>query len=404
MIKKLQKKTACIITLILWIILIATIVVVDGAGYYSMERKAKIALKSFEENTRAEYAGHRKNEGQLFDEFTMHTVFMDSSGCVVFYKSDSGDMEEIFSVANQIAGCRQSYGEYGRYRYRISGRRSPSGVIQVTFLERSLIIQQEKEKLVFSIVILVVGMLLLGIFSVFLVRWLTKPVEENIKKQESFVSMASHELKTPLTVIGVNAEMLYRRPGEEKYLDYIQAEVKKMSKLVNEMLIMASAENQIYAQQTIFSISDVFSRVVAHFEAIAEERRITIYPSVQNEIFFYGSEVQLERVIMILLDNAVKYTKPGERIDAGLQKNKSKISIFVGNSGTEIPPDQQERIFERFYRMDASGNRKGGHYGLGLSIAKAIVLQYSGKISVKSKKGYTMFEVVLPCREKKIKE
>lgn len=230
-----------------------------------------------------------------------------------------------------------------------------------------------------------------------------RPVEESYNKQKQFVADASHELKTPLTTINTNVDVLLSHEestiGEEKkWLEYIKTETERMTKLTNDLLYLARLDhddNNILFSKV--SISEAVENIILLMEAVVFENNINLKYNITPNIYIKASAEQLKQLVMILLDNAVKYTPKQGRIDITLVRESSDAILTVGNSGEGISEDAQKQIFERFYREDKSRARESGGYGLGLSIAKAIVTSFKGNIKVDSKKNeYTEFTVKIP--------
>jgi len=229
-----------------------------------------------------------------------------------------------------------------------------------------------------------------------------QPVEEAFYKQKQFIADASHELKTPLTVINTNVDVLLSNKGENienqsKWLHYIKSEVDRMSKLINDLLYLARLDDSRDVIYSAFDLSNVAENVIMMMEALIFENNIELHYDVESGIMIEGNKEQMEQVIMILLDNAVKYSGSKGKVNLSLKKNNNYAVLSVTNTGDGISPECIDKIFDRFYRGDKSRARRKGGYGLGLSIAKAIVDQHGGKISVKSASNeYTTFTVELP--------
>lgn len=227
-------------------------------------------------------------------------------------------------------------------------------------------------------------------------NWIVKPVEETIEKQKQFISDASHELKTPLAVIEANADVLEGQVGESKWMEYIQSEIASMDKLINNLLFLAKIENTNHIQgDEIFNVSDEVSLTCSMFESMAYEKKITINYNIAEDIKMKGYKEDIRQVVSILVDNAIKHTKENGNIFIEAGKEKNNVVIQVKNEGEPIAEEEKDKIFERFYRVDKSRNRKEKRYGLGLAIAKSIVEQYNGKIEVVCKDGITCFRVSL---------
>ena len=247
-----------------------------------------------------------------------------------------------------------------------------------------------------------------GIFflSMGLAYWITKPVERAWNQQRQFVADASHELKTPLTVILSNTDMLLNQCTEadehsEKRLGNIRAESIRMKGLVEDMLDLARSDAGHLKQQLApVSVSDTVMDAVLLFEALAFERQKELQYQIEENLSVLGSGDRLKQLTEILLDNAMKYSPEQGCIWVKLEKNTAKtLRLMVANTGDTMTPEQCRRIFERFYRTDPARQNNGG-YGLGLSIASSIVTEMGGKIWCESRNGINSFFVQLPlCRE-----
>lgn len=233
-----------------------------------------------------------------------------------------------------------------------------------------------------------------------------RPVEDSYNKQKQFVADASHELKTPLTTINTNIDVLLSHEDslirdEKKWLMYIRSENERMVKLTNDLLYLARLdhdENTVYSDT---SFSDAAESVILAMEAVAFERNITVNENIDDGVIVKASPEQLRQLIMILMDNAIKYTPDGGMISVSLSRGRDAV-LKIRNSGAGIDKDDIKQIFERFYRSDRSRARESGGYGLGLAIAKAITENFGGVISVSSKVNeYTEFYVSIPAEKHK---
>lgn len=244
-------------------------------------------------------------------------------------------------------------------------------------------------------------LLLLGV-SVILARWATRPVERAWSQQRQFLSDASHELKTPLTVILSNAELLSALPLEDRparWTDNILSESRLMKGLVEEMLTLARADNMVQtAVLTETSLSDLAEDCALAFEPVAFEAGKPLEYQVAEDIPVLGDGDKLRRLISILLDNAVKYGAEGGTITLTLEKADRQARLTVSNPGEPIPPEQLRRLFERFYRADASRGEKSG-FGLGLSIASLIAQEHKGTLRAESAGERTRFVFAMPLKK-----
>lgn len=239
-----------------------------------------------------------------------------------------------------------------------------------------------------------------------LLAWLvTRPVERAWKQQRQFLSDASHELKTPLTVILSNAELMDSQPLEPRvarWRDNIHTEAKQMKTLVEEMLTLARADNMV--RTAIFSplsLSDAATDCALLFEPVAYEAGKTLQyeETVVPDVMVNGDGDKLKQVVSILLDNAIKYGAEGAPITLSVQKTDRHAKLQVSNQGEPISPEQLSHLFERFYRADASRGEKSG-FGLGLSIAATIAAEHKGTLKAESDSRSTRFILTLPLMRK----
>ena len=232
------------------------------------------------------------------------------------------------------------------------------------------------------------------IISLNITKRIVKPVNESFIRQKQFIYDASHELKTPIAIISASAEMLEKNPKEKKWLDNIKTENNRMNKLVISLLDLSKSENikenEVY---TSVNLSKVIKNKALTFESLIYENSLELDVDVVNDIMFNCNEDRIKELLSILMDNAIKHSLPNSQITVKLSKEKNNIYLSVKNKGKEIPVSEREKIFERFYRLDKSRNRDSNRYGIGLSIAKNIVINHNGAINVNCKDGYTTFIV-----------
>ena len=246
-----------------------------------------------------------------------------------------------------------------------------------------------------SLLIFILLEILIIYVSNTLTKWLTKPVIESFSKQKQFIVDASHELKTPLAIITASAESLEMEPTEKKWLDNIKSESERMNKLVTDLLDLAKSENmEIKEKYNINNLSKIIEKTSLTFESLIYENKLEIEDNIDKDIMFSCNPDKIRELLGILLDNAIKHSTKNSKITVNLYKDKNNIILEVKNKGKEITKEDQEKIFDRFYRVDESRNRSDNRYGLGLSIAKNIVISHNGKISVNCKNGYTTFKVI----------
>ena len=244
-------------------------------------------------------------------------------------------------------------------------------------------------------------LLLLGV-SILLSRWATRPVEKAWTQQRQFLSDASHELKTPLTVILSNAELLEQAQLSDKparWTDNILSEAGRMRSLVEEMLTLARADNMVRtAVLTEVSLSDIAADCALAFEPVAFEAGKSLDYTLAENITVLGDGEKLRQLISVLLDNAIKYGADGGTVTLSLEKTDRHAKLTVSNPGDPIPPEQLGHLFERFYRADDSRGEKSG-FGLGLSIAQTIAAEHKGTLKAESDLASTRFIYTMPLKK-----
>ena len=252
------------------------------------------------------------------------------------------------------------------------------------------------------------------VISLFFSRWALRPVEQTWRSQRQFIADASHELKTPLTVILADASIALEHPertveSQRQWIEGIQVEGQRMQGLVEDMLALAKhdtaevdAQATMGKQQEKLDLADMAKRAVLQFEAVAFERgvEIDVAESSSAPVFIGGVRGDIERVLGILIDNACKYAEAGGRVVVGTKREGKHAVIQVNNTGTPIPSSDLPHIFDRFWRADEARTSGAGGYGLGLSIARSIVEEHGGTLSAQSsaERG-TTFTVKFPIKK-----
>ena len=308
-------------------------------------------------------------------------------------KESDGITNEIKNYALEIENSTAEEGYIGNYIYKI--KRFGNNEKEIILMENENAINELKLTIISSIVIGIFALIIVYLIAKRISETIVKPVQESFEKQKQFVSDASHELKTPLAVIEANADVLQEKQGESKWITYIQNEVQSMNKLVNDLLTLAKLENINNKNIQKFDLSKEIQMSVAVFESMMYENKIKLETNINEKIEFNGDKEDIKHIISILIDNAIKHTKENNKIIVNAKKEKNEVLIEVINQGEPIPVGEQDKIFERFYRVDKARSRSEKRYGLGLAIAKGLVERYNGTIKASSKDGFTSFVVIL---------
>ena len=308
------------------------------------------------------------------------------------------------ALRNIIASSDQS-GKYEidsvSYRYKLS-RAIGANEYFIILLDRSIEISTLNRLLFTFIIIGCVGLIIVFFISLFLANWAIKPIDIAWNRQKQFIADASHELKTPLTVISTNTDVVLSNPNDyiknqERWLRYIKSETTRMSKLVSELLYIAKSDsNEIKMEMSEFDISNTISSICLIFEPLVFEASRELLADISPKLKFYGDEDRIKQLITILLDNAVKYSIINSQISVALfRNNQGRIKFCVSNKCEDLSEENISKMFDRFYRVDSSRNSGTGGNGLGLNIAQTIAEAHNGVINVNYNYGIISFTVTL---------
>ena len=398
MIEKLKMKIFWIIMICFSVVIIGTVILVSTISYRNtissatsmIDRMADFKGDKPKDNNPEIDINNRINKEMKIDGLYSITI---ENGNVI--TSNENITEEIKNEALKIANKNTKSGISGKNIYSVKKIRENTYV--VVLMENESSINQMKTVIILTILAGVIALVVVYLIAKKIVKIVVKPVETTMEKQIQFISDASHELKTPLAVIRANSDVLDGEIGKNKWLTYIQNEIDSMDKLVNELLMLAKMENtEIKVKHENINLSQEIELVTSMFESVAYEKKIKLENDIQEKIFIQAEKEDFEHILSTLLDNAIKHANEGKNVKVILKKEKNNILLKVENEGAEIPKEERDKIFERFYRVDKSRNRKEKRYGLGLAIAKSTVEKYKGKIKVDYKNGYTIFEVIIP--------
>jgi signal transduction histidine kinase len=313
---------------------------------------------------------------------------------------DEADKDEAEILAEILSDClsrREDAGELNDYHLRYLRDRTPFA-IRIAFTDSSLD-KGTLQALVRNIVLIgLSAFAVLFAFSYLLSGLITRPVEKSWQEQQRFLSDASHELKTPLTVILSSADLLAQSAGEDGqgYVDNIRSESRRMKKLVESMLTLARADDGGHKAAFMpLDWSDLVTDAALLFEPVAFEASRQLLYNIDEGLRISGDPDKLRQLTGILLDNAIKYAPEGSAIRLTLTTEDKNARLSVENGGDPIPPEVLPHLFDRFYRADGSRSGTEG-FGLGLSIARSIVTEHRGSIRCESDARSTRFIVSIP--------
>ena len=401
--KELNRKVFKTIFCILSLFIITGIVIYNVSSYKKEYESVKRTLKMVEERSKNEPRGfnnfvpeprERNFDNIMIMDYEVYTVKLSNSKIekIISHSNDTSDFD-IENIAKIIIGKNKgiSIGNLYSNNYSYNYTDNTVIVINTNNINKKLTLV-----LIESFIAWIGFEIIIYYISKMLTKRITKPANESFLKQKEFIADASHELKTPLAVIMASSDELKSDKKNAKYIDNIKYESERMNTLIKSLLDLSKLENGVsinsYKDE---NISKIIERVSLTFEGIAFEQDIKIKTNIEDDIIFKCSKEEIEKLISVILDNAIKHSYKKSSVIVNVNKDKNNINIEIINFGDPIKSGDEEKIFERFYRADKSRNRDTNRYGLGLAIAKNIVINHNGWIKAYSKDGKTTFKINL---------
>ena len=412
MFKRTRWKIVAAIMSILILLWVGTLGVIYASSYMEMKAQNARMLKTHAEmhtlaptfgqplrpNDKPRPEGDRGvgSDSPLFRLSTFYSVALAEDGSVLEIRNESPTVytdAELEALAKRLVGDDDTEGTADNLAFYKTDKGTYTLVV---FMDNTVVNERAMTLLRYTLIFGGVALVAFFFLSVFLARKIVTPLEESYQKQKQFNSDAGHELKTPISVVSANAELLAREMGDNRWLANIQYENERMGVLVGQLLDLARTENVTLPTERL-DLSRLTDGEALPFESVAYERGLTLRCDVAEAIAVVGNGTQLRQLVSILLDNAVRHSAGEGEVGLSLKREHGAAVLSVKNAGEPIPEAVRERLFERFYRVDAARNSEGGHYGLGLAIAKAIVTAHKGRIDVLCYDGVVEFRVQIPA-------
>ena len=420
MVKKLKLKFIITNMVLVTIVMLACYVLIYAQAMKDIEKECKTAMHEIaDSDNRFNYLFDPENK-RLSKYGYLSTYIIetdDVSG--IYYIDGFGDVDSltdeekkhISALINAVNAMPNNEGILEKYNMRYYYKPTLFGK-KIVLLDKSY--EDDNSKRLISLFILT-GIIGLGAFfgiSLLVSSIAIKPIERSMKQQKQLISDVSHELKTPISVISTNTDIVMSHSDsivsdEQKWLGYIKDETERMSELLNMMLYLAKSDEGIVMDIKDTNISDASYEASLPFESVCFESGKEFIIDVEPDIYVKCNKQSIKQLIGILLDNAIKYSNDNGKIIFSLKRDQDKAVMSVFNTGDPIPKEEIPYLFDRFYRVDESRSRDKGGNGLGLSIAKKIIENNEGSISVISNEenGTTFFcTFKLSKKSKKQKE
>ena len=398
MLKNLKRKFIVTNMLLVGIVLLVVFIFICTTTYNNQMKEINRTLKQ-------PITSRYESEGKL-GYMTSIIVVTDENANIyqTYVRGASMEKGSLAIAVSEAVAHDENKGKIGSLSLFFEKKALNNGQIIVVFVDASRMDQIVWSTIVTSGITFIIAMVIVYFISMFMASLAIKPVQQSWKQQKRFVADASHELKTPLTVILANNEILRGKKDktiaeEKQWIDSTIEEAKHMKKLVEDMLFLAKNDSaDIRIEKTEVNISELAEGDMLQFEPVAYEAGVTLDSKIDEDFKLIADGTQMKQLLHILIDNGIKYaiSEVEPKVQLEIVNNQRK-EIIVRNTCKEIPKEQIEHLFDRFYRGDAARTRVeldsdvaayglGGGYGLGLAIAKTIVENHNGTISVKSDK------------------
>ena len=407
MLKKIQRRFILVAMAAFGTVMLLIIVGINVANYYrttSMQDRLAGELLAHEQAVLSRREAPpppardrtRRDPEEAFTT-RFFTVHCDEDGRVGSVSRDyisSVDEETAKAYAQAVLSRGREKGYYETYRYLV--RQGEKG-ITVLFLNAAVHIQSMRSLLLVSLAIGLCSLLMVFFLILLFSRRAVRPYMKNIERQKRFITDAGHELKTPITSIATSADIAAMEHEGDEWIENIRRQAARLTRLVGDMVALSRLDEETpFPEKSRFSVSEAAWEIAEPFEVLAKAKGKNYSQRIEDDLTLYGDRGSIQRMISILLDNAVRYSDDGGEIRMQIYRRRSKVCIEVSNTCDLPDVSDLDRLFDRFYRMDESRSAMTGGTGIGLSMVQAIAETHGGKASVQSADGKEIcFKVLL---------
>lgn len=369
-------------------------IIAENKGDYPMEDQKPHLEPDFKPDTKPNR--RKKLNAETPYELRYFSVTLDQSGTVIntdIRKIASISREEAEELAQSVYTDSQQEGYWADYKYLV---KQQNNNVMVVFLDCFRERDNYRSFLRASLGIGTAGELLVFLLVVLFSRRAIRPMAESYEKQKRFITDASHEIKTPLTIIDANTEVLEMLYGENEWTQSSRNQVARLAELTRKLVLLSRMEEGITPMEmTDFSLSEAVEEAAEPFRSVAQAAGKELSLSIESDVIMNGNEASIRQMISLLLDNATKYAKASTIIALSLSKRGKHSVIKLTNQADGLTRGRYDVLFERFYRPDASRSSETGGYGIGLSVVRSIVTAHKGKISAGSEDGQSLTFTIL---------
>ena len=326
-----------------------------------------------------------------YEDGYLKVVFNNGETTVVNEKTSSVTDSTAISLAKGALAKGKSKGFSGKYRFMVSRSGSKTTVALIDCTDP---LTSARSMLIISFFVSILGVLAVSLIMWIISENIVRPISEGYEKQKRFITDAGHDIKTPLTVINADAELLEMEIGENEWLSDIKKQTARLTTLTGDLIYLSRMEEKQTAPHADFPLSEVAEEVISSFSAPAITKRITLNSYIAPALYYKGHADSIRKLITLLVDNAIKYSPEGATVDVSLRKQGRTITIRVSNQAPGLGVKAVEHMLDRFYRSDPSRSSSGG-FGIGLSVAKAIVSAHKGRIYAHKQRDLLTIDVIL---------
>lgn len=411
MIRRIRRRFIRIALSVLALAMVLVAVVINGANWVNVRGELTETLSTLAENGGSYgrgFGGRGKRSRGLqnrLDESRYFTALIGPDGeCRLDDSSreTGATSEELARIAQGALDSGRTSGFYGNYLYVVNTRESGLGI--AVFLNCETRLDAVRRLALISAVACAAGILLAWLLVALFSNRAIQPMIANAERQKRFITDAGHELKTPLTVISANMDVLSLEGGENEWVRSTQKQVANLRGLVNELIYLSRLdEEDARLQWTTFSLTEAVKEAAEPFEGMAEFKGKSLELAIDDDVRMRGDAGAMKRLVSVLCDNAVKYAPSGDAIALRLRSNGRRAALTVENGlAAPMDPEVLKHLFDRFYRADSSRSKDSGGYGIGLSVAQAILEKHGGSIKAKqTEDGRLRFVATVPLNGKK---
>ena len=415
MIHKLKRNFLIIGTIFMFLLMSALVLIMNLVNYHNVKSDADAVLDVLAQpNLPFSQEKLSKEKREKIADFVPRGMSLEvpyeSRFFIVRISSDGeilqSDLSRIVSVdedsaktyINKAIDSKKTRGFIDDFRYL---KVTDDGETRILFLDCGRKLDSFMSFLWISVTVGFGGCIVIFLAFIFTAGKIVAPIAEGYEKQKRFISDAGHEIKTPLTIINANVDLL-ESDGEKEELADIRQQTRRLTELTNHLILLSKMEESEHTLQKIeFPLSDLVTETANSFSALAVAKGIDLVSQIEPDITANGSPDAIRQLLSILLENAIKYSPENGKVEVSLSAAKKAVHLRVFNQTAEkIDPDTLPNVFDRFYRSDASRNSETGGHGIGLSIARAIVEAHGGTVSASTKTGFDFsIDASLPIRQ-----